>query len=60
MIEDKMKHALIAATIALAVAGCADLDPIMGRTPGTPTTAPNVERPIDCNLIFPGGGADRR
>jgi len=55
-----MKHALIAATIALAVAGCADLDPIMGRTPGTPTTAPNVERPIDCNLIFPGGGADRR
>jgi len=32
----------------------------MGRTPGTPTTAPNVERPIDCNLIFPGGGADRR
>jgi len=55
-----MKHAVIAFTLALAVTGCDDLDRVMGRTPGTPTTAPNVERPIDCNLIFPGGGADRR
>lgn len=55
-----MKHALIAATLALALTGCADLDPVMGRTSGTPTPAPTTERPIDCNLIFPGGGADRR
>lgn len=47
-------------TATLILTGCADLDPIMGRTPGTPVPAPAVERPIDCNLIFPGGGADRR
>ena len=54
-----MKLAAILASL-LILTGCADLDPIMGRTPGTPVTAPSTERPIDCNLIFPGGGADRR
>jgi len=54
-----MKTTIIALTLALAVTGCDDLDRVMGRTAGTPTTAPVVERPIDCNLIFPGG-ADRR
>ena len=48
---------LLAATLILT--GCADLDRVMGRTPGTPVTQPATERPIDCNLIFPGG-ADRR
>jgi len=52
--------ALIAVTLTLTLTGCADLNPVMGRTPGTPTTQPTTERPIDCDLIFPGGGADRR
>ncbi len=55
-----MKTVATLLAITLTLAGCADLDPIMGRTPGTPTTQPAVERPIDCDLIFPGGGADRR
>lgn len=45
--------------LAFTLTGCADLDHVMGRTAGTPVTAPVAERPIDCNLIFPGG-ADRR
>lgn len=59
MIEEKMKHAVIALTLALTLTGCADLDPVMGRTEGTPVPAPSTERAIDCDLIFPGG-ADRR
>lgn len=38
---------------ALALTGCApsdQLDQIMGRTQGTPTTEP---RKLDCDLIFP-------
>ena len=37
---------------ALILTGCApvDLDQIMGRTDGTPTTAPQK---LDCDLIFP-------
>lgn len=53
-----MKLAILAA-LSLTLTGCADLAPIMGRTPGTPTTQPSVERPLDCDLIFPGG-TDRR
>lgn len=44
----------LAATVAAALilTGCApaDLDPIMGRTDGTATTAPKL---LDCDLIFP-------
>lgn len=42
---------------ALIFTACApaDLDPIMGRTDGTPTTAPQR---IDCNLIFPAPASD--
>jgi len=55
-----VKAAAILLLFALNATGCADLDQVMGRTPGTPIPAPTTERPIDCNLIFPGGGADRR
>jgi len=55
-----MKLAATVIALALAVTGCDELDKVMGRTPGTPIPAPTTERPIDCNLIFPGGGADRR
>jgi len=50
---------LLAAIMVVSVVGCADRDAVMGRTAGTPVPAPSTERPIDCNLIFPGG-ADRR
>lgn len=54
-----MKHVAFCIALMLTLTGCADLDPIMGRTPGTPVPAPSQERAIDCDLIFPGG-ADRR
>jgi len=54
-----MKPLAVLAALTLAVTGCDDLDRVMGRTPGTPIPAPTTERPIDCDLIFPGG-ADRR
>jgi len=43
--------------VALIVTGCApvDLDPIMGRTDGTPTT---TTQSIDCDLIFPAPSKD--
>ena len=56
----------LAATLAAVVlsVGCApaDLDPIMGRTDGTPVV--ETQR-LDCDLIFPGpssfpGGFDNR
>jgi len=46
-------------TATLICTGCADLDPIMGRTPGTPVPAPSQERAIDCDLIFPGGSGSQ-
>lgn len=55
-----MKIVVTLLALGLTLTGCADLDTVMGRTPGTPIPAPTSERPIDCNLIFPGGGADRR
>jgi hypothetical protein len=43
---------------ALILTGCApvNLDPIMGRTDGTPTTVP--QRLLDCDLIFPSPARD--
>jgi hypothetical protein len=43
---------IAAVVIVVLLAGCApvNLDPIMGRTTGTPTTAPQK---LDCDLIFP-------
>jgi PBP1b-binding outer membrane lipoprotein LpoB len=43
---------------ALILTGCApvNLDPIMGRTDGTPTTVP--QRLLDCDLIFPAPSSD--
>lgn len=51
------KALLVAAIVLLA--GCtADLDQVMGRVDGTPTTAPAPEQKVHCDLIFPG--VDRR
>ena len=54
---------LCASLIAVTVTGCssaADFDRVMGRSvEGTPQPAPEPERRIDCDLIFPGG-TDRR
>ena len=57
-----MKMLAVLAVCAVTMTGCASagMDEVMGRTPGTPVTQPATERPIDCDLIFPGGGADRR
>jgi len=56
-----MKMLAVLAVSAVTMTGCASagMDEVMGRTPGTPIPAPTTERPIDCDLIFPGG-ADRR
>ena len=42
---------------ALILTGCApvDLDQVMGRTDGTPTT---TTQSIDCDLIFPAPASD--
>jgi len=50
-----MVRILLAA--ALILTGCApvDLDQIMGRTDGTPTT---TTQSIDCDLIFPAPSKD--
>jgi hypothetical protein len=42
---------------ALILTGCApvDLDQIIGRTDGTPTTS---SQSIDCDLIFPAASVD--
>ena len=43
---------LAAVAIVVLLTGCApvNLDPIMGRTTGTPTTEPQT---LHCDLIFP-------
>jgi len=51
------RAALTAATVLL-ISGCAptdQLDQIMGRTDGTPTT---TTQSIDCDLIFPAPSKD--
>lgn len=54
-----MKKIIFVTFATVTLAGCAsdtDLDKVMGRSvEGTPTTAPEPERKIDCDLIFPGG-----
>jgi len=52
-----IRAALTAATVLL-ISGCAptdQLDQIMGRTDGTPTT---TTQSIDCDLIFPAPSKD--
>lgn len=51
---------MVAAVMVVAGCGGADLDKVMGRTDGVPVTEPSPTPRIDCDLIFPGGGADRR
>ena len=52
-----MKHLALAALL-LTLIGCApsdQLDQIMGRTDGTPTT---TSQSLDCDLIFPAPAQD--
>lgn len=53
-----VRFAFLALAVAILTGCTADLDQVMGRVDGTPTTAPAPERKIDCDLIFPG--VDRR
>lgn len=57
-----MKLAAALAALAIVLAGCDDLDKVMGRAvEGTPTPAAETqERRIDCDLIFPGGGTTNK
>jgi len=52
-----MRLAIMVAVITLLPTGCApvDMDQIMGRTDGTPTT---TTQSIDCDLIFPAPSKD--
>lgn len=50
---------ILVGVLSLLIGGCADLDKVMGReAAGTPVRAPEPERKVHCDLIFPGG-ADR-
>jgi hypothetical protein len=56
-VGDMVTYAALAA-IVLFVTGCAptdQLNQIMGRTEGTPTSAPQQ---LDCDLIFPAPSKD--
>jgi len=53
-----VKIAAALAALTLLLAGCDDLDKVMGRSvQGTPVTAPEPEQKVHCDLIFPGGGS---
>jgi hypothetical protein len=52
-----VKLLVLAPAIVLILTGCApvDMDQIMGRTDGTPTT---TTQQLDCDLIFPAPSKD--